>query len=77
MTAKRINRRSFLQTSVAIGAAVQAGMLGPAYESALNNAESLFGTERNYCCGHYPQSFEYSKANVVTLIKVYDFSKIF
>lgn len=48
---------------------VQAGMLGPAYESGLNNAKELFGTQRNYCCGHYPQSFEYSSVGgwIVTL----------
>ena len=48
---------------------VQAGMLGPAYESALNDAVSQFGTKRNYCCGHYPQSFEYSSVGgwIVTL----------
>lgn len=39
---------------------VQAGMFGPDYEAALNNAKERFGTKRNYCCGHYPQSFEYS-----------------
>lgn len=41
-------------------ATVEAGMLGPAYESALNRAKELFGTNRNYTNGHFPQSFEYS-----------------
>ncbi|MFW5711785.1 MAG: FAD-binding oxidoreductase [bacterium] len=39
---------------------VQAGMLGPAYEEALNEAPQRFGTKRAYTCGHFPQSFEYS-----------------
>lgn len=39
---------------------VQPGISGPALEAALNNAVELFGTERAYTCGHFPQSFEYS-----------------
>ncbi len=39
---------------------VQAGMMGPAYEEALQDAKSRFGTKRAYTCGHFPQSFEYS-----------------
>ncbi len=39
---------------------VQAGMMGPAFEEALNGAKELYGTRRNYTCGHFPQSFEYS-----------------
>ena len=39
---------------------VQAGLSGPALEKALNNAQSVFGAKRNYTCGHFPQSFEYS-----------------
>jgi alkyldihydroxyacetonephosphate synthase len=39
---------------------VQAGMMGPAYEEALNRAPELFGTKKRYTCGHFPQSFEYS-----------------
>lgn len=39
---------------------VQAGMMGPAYEEALNDAPARFGTKRAYTCGHFPQSFEYS-----------------
>ena len=39
---------------------VQAGMLGPAYEEALNEAPRRFGTKGAYTCGHFPQSFEYS-----------------
>ncbi len=40
---------------------VQAGMLGPAYEEALN--------EEGYTCGHFPQSFEFSSVGgwIVTL----------
>lgn len=39
---------------------VQAGMSGPQLEAALNQAPSLFGAKRQYTCGHFPQSFEYS-----------------
>ena len=39
---------------------VEAGMMGPALEEALNNAPELFKTKRKYTCGHFPQSFEYS-----------------
>lgn len=39
---------------------VQAGMSGPQLERVLNNAVELFGAERAYTCGHFPQSFEYS-----------------
>lgn len=39
---------------------VQAGMSGPQLEKVLNNAVNLFGAERAYTCGHFPQSFEYS-----------------
>lgn len=48
---------------------VQAGIMGPALEKALNNAMIEFKTEHNYTCGHFPQSFEYSSAGgwVVTL----------
>ena len=48
---------------------VQAGMMGPAYEDALNRAPELFGARRRYTCGHFPQSFEYSSVGgwVVTL----------
>lgn len=40
---------------------VQAGMMGPALEKLLNEAETneLKGNQR-YSCGHFPQSFEYS-----------------
>lgn len=48
---------------------VEAGILGPALEEALNNAPERFGTRHRYTCGHFPQSFEYSSAGgwVVTL----------
>ncbi len=39
---------------------VEAGMFGPAFEEALNNAKKLFKTKHNFTCGHFPQSFEYS-----------------
>ncbi|NNF99126.1 MAG: FAD-binding oxidoreductase [Desulfobacteraceae bacterium] len=39
---------------------VECGMMGPAYESLLNNAPDHFDTGRRYTGGHFPQSFEYS-----------------
>lgn len=39
---------------------VQTGMSGPALEHHLNHAKEEFGAKRNYTCGHFPQSFEYS-----------------
>ena len=39
---------------------VQAGMMGPAYEMALNEAPQKLGTKKKYTGGHFPQSFEYS-----------------
>jgi len=39
---------------------VQAGILGPDYEAALNEAPERFGAKRRYTNGHFPQSFEYS-----------------
>ncbi len=41
-------------------ARVQAGMFGPAFEEALNNADKLYQSKHKYTCGHFPQSFEYS-----------------
>ncbi len=38
-------------------AVVQAGILGPDYEEALNRAPERFGTRHRYTCGHFPQSF--------------------
>lgn len=49
----RVNERN--QT-----ATVEAGVLGPAYEAALNDAPARFGAKRSYTCGHFPQSFEHS-----------------
>ncbi len=48
---------------------VEAGILGPDYERALNNAPELFKARRRYTCGHFPQSFEYSTVGgwIVTL----------
>jgi len=48
---------------------VQAGMMGPAFEEALNNADKLYSAKRKYTCGHFPQSFEYSSVGgwVLTL----------
>ncbi len=50
-------------------ARVQPGMLGPAYEEALNKAPEKFGSKLRYTCGHFPQSFEYSTVGgwIVTL----------
>jgi alkyldihydroxyacetonephosphate synthase len=39
---------------------VEAGIDGPTLEATLNNAKEIFGARRNYTCGHFPQSFEYS-----------------
>ena len=39
---------------------VEAGMMGPAFEKALNNATKLYGAKHKFTCGHFPQSFEYS-----------------
>ena len=39
---------------------VQAGMMGPAFEDALNNAPKNYSAKRGYTCGHFPQSFEYT-----------------
>ncbi|MDX1285648.1 MAG: FAD-binding oxidoreductase, partial [Draconibacterium sp.] len=48
---------------------VEAGILGPKLEEALNSARSKYGTSKNYTCGHFPQSFEYSTVGgwIVTL----------
>ncbi|MBN2159097.1 MAG: FAD-binding oxidoreductase [Spirochaetes bacterium] len=50
-------------------ARVQPGMMGPAYEEALNSAPEKFGTKLRYTGGHFPQSFEFSSVGgwVVTL----------
>jgi alkyldihydroxyacetonephosphate synthase len=50
-------------------AVVQPGMMGPAYEEALNKAKEKLGAKRAYTCGHFPQSFEFSSVGgwVVTL----------
>lgn len=39
---------------------VEPGMSGPDLEKTLNNAKQLFNAKREYTCGHFPQSFEYS-----------------
>jgi len=41
-------------------ATVEAGMMGPDFEKALNNAAELYGAKHKFTCGHFPQSFEYS-----------------
>jgi alkyldihydroxyacetonephosphate synthase len=41
-------------------AVVQPGIMGPDYETALNQAPQRFGSKRSYTCGHFPQSFEIS-----------------
>ncbi len=48
---------------------VQPGMMGPAYEKALNNAPEYFNASKQYTGGHFPQSFEFSSVGgwVVTL----------
>lgn len=39
---------------------VEPGIFGPALEEKLNDASTQLNTEKNYTCGHFPQSFEYS-----------------
>ncbi len=48
---------------------VQAGIMGPDLENALNNAPEKLNAKIKYTCGHFPQSFENSSAGgwVVTL----------
>ncbi|MCG6188084.1 FAD-binding oxidoreductase [Maribellus maritimus] len=48
---------------------VEAGILGPQLENALNNSKEKFQTKNNFTCGHFPQSFEYSSVGgwIVTL----------
>ena len=50
-------------------AVVQPGMMGPAFEEALNNAPERFKSAHRYTCGHFPQSFEISSVGgwIVTL----------
>ncbi len=50
-------------------ARVQPGLMGPAYEEALNNAPDQYNAKRRYTCGHFPQSLEISSVGgwVVTL----------
>ncbi len=48
---------------------VQPGIMGPDYESALNDAPQRYHTRHRYTGGHFPQSFEFSSVGgwVVTL----------
>lgn len=48
---------------------VQPGLMGSEYEAVLNNAPRVFGAQRSYTGGHFPQSFEYSSVGgwIVTL----------
>lgn len=48
---------------------VEAGILGPQLENALNKASELYKSKHNFTCGHFPQSFEYSSVGgwIVTL----------
>ncbi len=48
---------------------VQAGMSGPQLEQALQNAPQLFKAKRQYTCGHFPQSFEYSSVGGWTVTR--------
>jgi len=41
-------------------ARVEAGMMGPDFENALNKAKELYNAKHAFTCGHFPQSFEYS-----------------
>ena len=48
---------------------VKAGMSGPDLEKTLQNAPELFGAKRQYTCGHFPQSFEYSSVGGWTVTR--------
>ena len=48
---------------------VQAGMSGPDLEKTLQSAPELFGAKRQYTCGHFPQSFEYSSVGGWTVTR--------
>ncbi len=48
---------------------VQAGMSGPDLEKTLQDAPKLFGAKRQYTCGHFPQSFEYSSVGGWTVTR--------
>ena len=48
---------------------VQAGMSGPDLEKTLQAAPELFGAKRQYTCGHFPQSFEYSSVGGWTVTR--------
>lgn len=39
---------------------VEPGIFGPELEEKLNNAINELGTKKEYTCGHFPQSFEFS-----------------
>ena len=38
-------------------ATVQPGLMSPDFEAVLNHARQGYGTNHNYTCGHFPQSF--------------------
>lgn len=48
---------------------VQAGMSGPDLEKTLQSAPELFDAKRQYTCGHFPQSFEYSSVGGWTVTR--------
>jgi len=48
---------------------VQAGMSGPKLEETLNHAMENFGAKRQYTCGHFPQSFEFSSVGGWTVTR--------
>ncbi|MDD6012048.1 MAG: FAD-binding oxidoreductase [Oscillospiraceae bacterium] len=65
---KRFNKViSFNETDQTI--TVQAGMSGPDLEKTLQDAPKLFGAKRQYTCGHFPQSFEYSSVGGWTVTR--------
>ena len=65
---KRFNKiLSFNETDQTI--TVQAGLSGPDLEKALNDAKNRFNAKRNYTCGHFPQSFEYSSVGGWTVTR--------
>lgn len=48
---------------------VEPGMMGPAFETLLNQAPEKLNARKRFTCGHFPQSFEYSSVGgwIVTL----------
>lgn len=48
----------FNETNLTVTA--ESGIMGPAFENALQKAPLLYNAKHPYTCGHFPQSFEFS-----------------